>query len=271
LLIQGRFRLKKYKDDQVFGLHAVEQIFENDISRVIEIWVKEERNDAKIQVLLKKAKQQSIAIHPVSKRTLDKISDNGHHQGIVIRCKTSHKTKMQPTLEELLPSLTEPPFLLVLDELQDPHNLGACLRTADAAGVHAVIVPKNNTVKLTAIVKAVACGAADNVPLIQITNLARTLRWLQEQGVWIVGADEKSQDSLFETNLAGPLAFVLGTEGTGLRRLTRETCDMLVRIPTLGKIKSLNVSVATGVCLYEAVRQRLHLAINSTTPKNIKL
>jgi len=257
------------KDDLVFGLHAIEQIFENDISRVLEIWTQEERNDAKSQVLLKKAKQQHIAIHPVTKKTLDKLTENARHQGIVIRCKMNRQIQTQPTLEELLASLTEPPFLLVLDEVQDPHNLGACLRTADVAGIQAIIVPKNNAVKLTSIVHAVACGAADNVPLIEVTNLARTLRWLQEQGVWIVGTDENSQESLFETNLTGPLAFVFGSEGTGLRRLTKETCDILVRIPSLGKIKSLNVSVATGICLYEAVRQRLQLSIHSN-PKNIQ-
>jgi 23S rRNA (guanosine2251-2'-O)-methyltransferase len=251
------------KDDLVFGLHAIEQIFENDISRVLEIWTLEERNDAKLQVLLKKAKQQHIAIHPITKKTLDKLTENGRHQGMVIRCKTTRQIKTPPTLEELLASLTQSPFLLVLDEVQDPHNLGACLRSADAAGIQAVIVPKNNAVKLTSIVRAVACGAADNIPLIEVTNLARTLRWLQEQGVWIVGTDENGQESLFETNLTGPLAFVFGSEGSGLRRLTKESCDLLVRIPTLGKIKSLNISVATGICLYEAVRQRLQFSIHS--------
>jgi len=167
---------------------------------------------------------------------LEKLTENGHHQGIVIRYK-ARPTKTQTSLEDILASLTDPPFLLVLDEVQDPHNLGACLRTA-------------------AIVRAVASGAADNVPIIQVTNLARTLRWLQEQGVWLVGTDCESQTSLFETRLTGSLALVLGSEGTGLRRLTQKTCDVLVHIPMLGKVESLNVSVAAGICLYEAVRQR---------------
>lgn len=247
--------MKKNKYEQVYGLHAVQQVFENDISRVLDIMVQQGRNDARLNTLLEQAKQQDIAIQPVPRKTLDKLTENGHHQGIVIRCQTRSK-KTQASLETYLTSLTEPPFFLVLDEVQDPHNLGACLRSADATGIHAVIVPNCRACQLTSIVRAVASGAADNVPLIQVTNLANTLRWLQEQGVWLIGADQDSQTSLFETNLTGSLAMVLGSEGTGLRRLTRETCDTLVHIPMLGKIKSLNVSVATGVCLYEAVRQR---------------
>ncbi|OQY51448.1 MAG: 23S rRNA (guanosine(2251)-2'-O)-methyltransferase RlmB [Candidatus Parabeggiatoa sp. nov. 2] len=200
------------------------------------LWPKEGLSSAKLNALLKQAKQQGIAIQPVPKKTLEKLTENGHHQGIVIRYK-ARPTKTQTSLEDILASLTDPPFLLVLDEVQDPHNLGACLRTA-------------------AIVRAVASGAADNVPIIQVTNLARTLRWLQEQGVWLVGTDCESQTSLFETRLTGSLALVLGSEGTGLRRLTQKTCDVLVHIPMLGKVESLNVSVAAGICLYEAVRQR---------------
>ncbi|RKZ82720.1 MAG: 23S rRNA (guanosine(2251)-2'-O)-methyltransferase RlmB [Candidatus Parabeggiatoa sp. nov. 1] len=251
--------MKTSKYEQIYGLHAVQQIFENDISRVVDIKVQEGRNDAKLQALLKQAKQQGIAIQPVPKKTLDKLTENGHHQGMIIRCK-ANSMKTRISLEEVLTSITGSPFLLVLDEVQDPHNLGACLRTADAAGIHAVIVPENRACKLTSIVHAASSGAADNVPLIQVTNLARTLRWLQEQGVWLIGTDEESQTSLFETDLTGSRALVLGSEGTGLRRLTRETCDALVRIPMLGKIKSLNVSVATGVCLYEAIRQRLNIS-----------
>lgn len=251
--------MKKSKYEHLYGLHVVQQIFENDISRVIDMKVQEGRNDAKLQALLKQAKQQDIAIQTVPKKNLDKLTENGHHQGVVVRCKASRmKTKI--TLEEVFSSIADSPFLLVLDEVQDPHNLGACLRTADAAGIHAVIVPENRACQLTSIVRAASSGAADNVPLIQVTNLVRTLRWLQEQGVWLIGTDDESQTSLFETKLTGSLAFVLGSEGNGLRRLTRETCDTLVRIPMLGKVKNLNVSVATGVCLYEAARQRLDLS-----------
>ncbi|MDM8564477.1 23S rRNA (guanosine(2251)-2'-O)-methyltransferase RlmB [Candidatus Halobeggiatoa sp. HSG11] len=241
------------KDEQVFGIHAVRQVFENDISRVIEIWI---QDNNKINDLLQQATQHDIVVHTVAKKTLDKLTNNGRHQNIVIRCKPISTKK---TLEEIISKLTVPPFLLVLDEIQDPHNLGACLRTAEASGVHAVIVPENRACKLTATVRMVATGAAENIPLIQVTNLVRSLNWLKNQGIWLVGTDENGQEDIFETNLNGPLALVLGSEGNGLRRLTKETCDMTVRIPMLGKVKSLNVSVATGVCLYEAVRQRIKI------------
>lgn len=251
--------MKKKPYEQVYGLHAVRHVFENDISRVIEIWVQEGRNDAKLNTLLKQAKQQQIAIQPVPKKNLDKLTENGHHQGIVIRYKAaSSKTKI--SLSDLLSSITKPPFLLVLDEVQDPHNLGACLRTAEAAGIDAVIVPENRACQLTSIVRAVACGATENVPLIQVTNLARTLSWLQSQGVWLIGADGEGKSTVFEANLTGPLALVLGSEGKGLRRLTLETCDVLVHIPMFGRVESLNVSVAAGIFIYEAVRQRLNAA-----------
>ncbi|MDM8560275.1 23S rRNA (guanosine(2251)-2'-O)-methyltransferase RlmB [Thiotrichales bacterium HSG14] len=247
--------MSKTKYEQIFGLHAVRHIFENDISRVVSGWAQQGRNDAKLQALLQQAQQQGLAIQMVPKKTLDNLTDKGHHQGILIRCR-ARAVKTQTTLEEFFASLTVPPFLLVLDEVQDPHNLGACLRTADAVGVHALIVPKNRACFLTAIVHKVACGATETVPVIQTTNLVRTLRWLKEQGVWVIGADGSSETSLFEAKLTGSLALVLGGEGSGLRRLTRETCDTLIRIPMLGKVEHLNVSVATGICLYEAVRQR---------------
>lgn len=241
--------------EQIYGFHAVQQLIATESSRVYELWVQEGRHGAKLQAMLTQAQQQGIAIHTVPRKTLDKLTQAAHHQGIVIRCQT-HSPTMPSTLEACLAKLTVPPFLLVLDEVQDPHNLGACLRTADAAGIQAVVVPKNRACGLSGIVRKVASGAADTVPLISVTNLATTLRWLQEQGVWLVGADSHSQINLFETRLIGPLALVLGSEGTGLRRLTREICDVLVHIPMLGTVASLNVSVAAGICLYEAVRQR---------------
>ncbi|MDD3731006.1 MAG: 23S rRNA (guanosine(2251)-2'-O)-methyltransferase RlmB [candidate division Zixibacteria bacterium] len=156
----------------------------------------------------------------------------------------------------LLQSLKEPPFLLILDEINDPHNLGACLRSADAAGVHAVIVPKNRSVSLTETVRRVACGAAEKVPFVQATNLARVMDKLREAGIWIVGTADEAWDSLYQTSLVGPLALVMGSEGKGLRRLTREKCDFLVKIPMFGSVESLNVSVSAGICLFEALRQR---------------
>jgi 23S rRNA (guanosine2251-2'-O)-methyltransferase len=159
-------------------------------------------------------------------------------------------------LDELLDRATTPPLLLVLDAVQDPHNLGACLRTADATGVSAVIVPRDRAAGLSPVVRKVASGAAETVPLIQVVNLARTLRWLKERSIWIVGTDDEAEKSLYQTDLKGPLALVLGAEGTGLRRLTRDHCDALVSIPMRGVVESLNVSVAAGVVLFEAIRQR---------------
>ena len=174
-------------------------------------------------------------------------------------------TASAPVLDEndllaMLEKLKEPPFLLILDEINDPHNLGACLRTAAAGGVHAVIVPKDHSVSLTETVRRVACGAAEKVPFVQVTNLARTMKQLQEAGVWLVGAAGEAPDSLYNTDLTGPLAIVMGSEGSGLRRLSRENCDFLVSIPISDAVESLNVSVATGICLFEAVRQRKNSA-----------
>ena len=164
--------------------------------------------------------------------------------------------KNENDLFEILRHLQQPPFLLILDGLQDPHNLGACLRSADAAGVHAVIVPKDRAVSLTDTVCKVACGAAEHVPLVTVTNLARTLKQLKELGLWLVGTADDAKQSLYDVDLTGPLALVMGAEGKGLRRLTKEHCDFLVHIPMAGSVECLNVSVAAGVCLFEAVRQR---------------
>ena len=163
----------------------------------------------------------------------------------------------------LVERLKVPPFLLILDDVTDPHNLGACLRTADAVGVHAVIVPKDRSVSLTDTVRRVACGAAEKVPFVQVTNLARTMKKLRDAGVWLVGTADEVQSNLYRVDLTGPLAMVMGSEGSGLRRLTREHCDFLVSIPMSGSVESLNVSVATGVCLFEAVRQRQAAADSS--------
>lgn len=243
------------KHEYIFGFHAVRQVFESDISRIIELWVDDARHDAKLQTLITQALQQGLSVQSVPKKTLDQLTEGGRHQGIVLRCKPSLSQKL--TLETCLAHLNVPPFLLVLDEVQDPHNLGACLRTADAAGIHAVIIPKDRSCSLSPAVRKVASGAAETIPLIEVTNLARTLRSLQEQKIWLVGMDVHAPTSLFATSFIGPLAIVLGTEESGLRRLTRETCDVLVNIPMQGQIESLNVSVAAGICLYEAVRQRL--------------
>ena len=170
--------------------------------------------------------------------------------------RSSLRTGTEDDLLLSLGRLVEPAFLLILDEVQDPHNLGACLRSAAAAGVHAVVVPKDRSVALTDTVRRIACGAADQVPLFQVTNLARTIDQLRKQGIWVVGASGQASQSIFNSTLTGPLALVMGSEGSGLRRLTAEKCDLLVRIPMTDRVESLNVSVAAGICLFEAVRQR---------------
>lgn len=252
------------KYEHIYGLHAVRHVFTHDLSRVVELWVQQGRNDERLNTLLTQAQQQGLAVQVVPRKTLDQMTEKGHHQGIVIRCKeklpfnqvNNGLQSTVNTLEEYLAALTAVPFLLVLDGVQDPHNLGACLRTAEAAGVHAVIIPKNRSTGLSPTVHKVASGATEMLPLIQVSNLATTLRWLKTQGIWLIGAMEQAETNLFKASLTGPLALVLGAEGTGLRRLTQETCDTLVHIPMFGKVESLNISVATGICLYEAVRQR---------------
>lgn len=239
----------------VFGLHSVEALLQNQPERVLRICAAHERNDKKMDALVKAAKRLGIAVEDASRQELDRMTDDANHQGIVAFVK---KAKMldEHDLKQLLDNLTVPPFLLILDGVTDPHNLGACLRSADAAGVHAVIVTKDKAAGITPTVSKVACGAAEAVPFIQVTNLARTLEMLKERGIWIYGAAGEAKDNLFQTNLSGPIALVLGAEGEGLRRLTRETCDVLVKIPMAGTVSSLNVSVATGVFLFEVVRQR---------------
>lgn len=189
-----------------------------------------------------------------NRQWLDDKVEGAVHQGIIARVREGRQYQ-----ENDLPALLESvdtPFLLVLDGVTDPHNLGACLRSADAAGVHAVIVPRDRSAQLNATAKKVACGAAENVPLIRVTNLARTLRLLQEMNVWVVGTAGEADHTLFQSKMTGPMALVMGAEGEGMRRLTREHCDELISIPMAGTVSSLNVSVATGICLFEAVRQR---------------
>lgn len=241
--------------DLVYGLHAVTSTLERDAAAVEQLWVDRARQDARMRRVLELAHAAGISATGVSRRELDALAPTISHQGVLARCRSS-MAKDESFLDGLLIRLDVPAFLLILDGVQDPHNLGACLRTADAAGVHAVIVPRNRAVSLTPAVRKVASGAAESVPLVRVTNLARTLRRLRERGVWLVGMAGEEGSALFETDLHGPLALIVGGEGQGLRRLTRQLCDQLARLPMAGCVESLNVSVATGIALYEAVRQR---------------
>ena len=184
---------------------------------------------------------------------LDGLARGTRHQGVVA---LAEERQLAVDVDEVLDVIEGPPLLLILDGVTDPHNLGACLRTADAAGVHAVIAPRDRAVGLNSTVQRVACGAADTVPYLMVTNLARTMRGLKDRGVWLVGTDDQATDSMHQIDARQPMAWVMGAEGEGMRRLTRETCDQLVNIPMLGSVESLNVSVASAVCLYETVRQR---------------
>ncbi|MBY6187647.1 23S rRNA (guanosine(2251)-2'-O)-methyltransferase RlmB [Marinobacter hydrocarbonoclasticus] len=243
------------KHEMVFGLHAVEAILQRQPERVMELWVLKGREDERLTRVLELAQQFGVRPQLTARKVLDEKAESPQHQGVVARCK-AEPVKGEHELDQLLDSV-DTPFLLILDGVTDPHNLGACLRSADAAGVHGVIVPKDRSAGLGPIVRKVAVGAAEAVPLFQVTNLARTLRALQERGVWIVGAAGEATHNLYQSKLTGPLAIAMGAEGKGLRRLTREHCDDLISIPMAGAVSSLNVSVATGICLFEAVRQRL--------------
>jgi 23S rRNA (guanosine2251-2'-O)-methyltransferase len=241
----------------IYGLHAIQVALKTHPELMLELWCDQQRHDARMQQLLTQAKGLGLKAQPADRDQLQKLAGNTRHQGVVARCKLPRtKSGSEQMLDDILEALNEPAFLLVLDGVQDPHNLGACLRSADGAGVHAVIAPKDRAVSLTGTVAKVASGAAHSVPFVQVTNLARTLRALQQRGIWLVGTDGEAEQSLYDVDLTGPLAIVMGAEGGGLRRLTRESCDYLVRLPMAGVVESLNVSVATGICLYEAVRQR---------------
>ena len=237
----------------LFGFHAVTARLRQDPESVARIYLRREREDIRAQKLQELAQLAGVAVDLVEGERLDQLAGHHRHQGVVAM---AGPAKAVVAVEDLLDTLTEPAFLLVLDGVQDPHNLGACLRSADAFGVHAVIVPKDRAVGVNATVAKVASGAADTVPVIAVTNLARTLRMLKDRGVWLVGADADAPENLFTADLAGPIAWVLGAEGSGLRRLTRELCDRIVGIPLAGMVSSLNVSVAAGVCLFEARRRR---------------
>ncbi|QOL15798.1 23S rRNA (guanosine(2251)-2'-O)-methyltransferase RlmB [Dickeya dianthicola] len=239
----------------IYGIHAVKALLEQDPQRFLDVFTLKGREDRRLQPLIAELEANGIAVQVANRQWLDDKVEGAVHQGIVARVKEGRQYQ-ENDLPGLLASL-DTPFLLVLDGVTDPHNLGACLRSADAAGVHAVIVPRDRSAQLNATAKKVACGAAETVPLIRVTNLARTLRFLQEQNVWIVGTAGEADHTLYQSKLTGPLALVMGAEGEGMRRLTREHCDELISIPMAGSVSSLNVSVATGICLFEAVRQRL--------------
>lgn len=235
------------------GFHAVQARLRHHPESITSIYYDGRRCDKRIQQLVDRAQAAGLKPQSVNAEQLAEFAKGMRHQGVVALAKA---TPLAVTIDEVLDVLEEPAFLLILDGVTDPHNLGACLRTADAAGVHAVIAPKDRAVGLNATVRRVACGAAETVPYITVTNLARTMRALRERDIWLVGTSDQATGDLHSIDGRRPMAWVMGAEGEGMRRLTQETCDELVSIPMAGSVESLNVSVASAVCLYETVRQR---------------
>lgn len=236
------------------GFHAVTARLRQKPGTVGEIYIDATRVDGRAKDLRKLAEKLGVRVIPVDAKRLDGMSAGVRHQGVVAQ---AEPVDMPQFIEDVLEGLDEPPLLLILDGIQDPHNLGACLRVADGVGAHAVIAPKDRSVGLTLAAMKVASGAAESVPYIAVTNLARTMRDLKDRAIWLIGADDSAPQTLFQAKLEGAVGMVLGAEGEGLRRLTKESCDLLVSIPMFGSVESLNVSVASGVCLYEARRRRL--------------
>jgi 23S rRNA (guanosine2251-2'-O)-methyltransferase len=243
------------KRNFVYGLHPVSAVLERAPERVLELWLAQPRDDARTRLLRELAQTAGVRVQSVGGEALVKLVGDVAHQGAVAAVRPL-KAWDEHDLMDALSQITEDPLLLVLDGVTDPHNLGACLRTADAVGAHAVLIPKDRAAAVDGVVRKVAAGAAEFVPVASVTNLARTLAALKERGIWVVGTDGEAPQTLYGADLNRPLALVLGAEGDGMRRLTRERCDFLVRIPMAGQVESLNVSVAAGVALFEARRQR---------------
>ena len=241
----------------LFGFHAVGVRLRTAPKSILEIYVDATRKDARMRQFLQKLQEAGLRPVEADGLRLSRLAGSAAHQGVVARVEPIVQAT---SLDDLLDAVAGPPLLLVLDGVTDPHNLGACLRVADGAGAHAVIAPKDHAVGINATVAKVASGAAETVPYFMVTNLARTLGELKERNIWCLGLSDEATQTLYQSDLKTPTALVMGAEGTGLRQLTRKTCDGLVSIPMLGAVESLNVSVASGICLYEAVRQRLSAA-----------
>lgn len=243
------------KLEPVYGLHAVITLLERSPEQIMELWLLDTRNDKRMQKVIDLANAQQIAVREADKGLMNQKTEEANHQG-VIAWRKPRQNITEKHLPGILDNLTGTALILILDGVTDPHNLGACLRTADAAGAQLVLAPKDQSAPLNATVAKVACGAAEVVPYIQVTNLARTMKELQERGIWIIGTAGEADQDIYQQDLTGPVALVMGAEGSGMRRLTREKCDFLANIPMAGEVSSVNVSVATGICLFEAVRQR---------------
>jgi 23S rRNA (guanosine2251-2'-O)-methyltransferase len=240
---------------QLFGIHAVQAALDYSPQNIRRAWVDSQRLDARLKQVIDDLLALGITPEKTERKKLERMAEGKNHQGIVVAVELPAMLS-EDRLKQEVEALNETAFYLVLDQVQDPHNLGACLRTADAVGAHGIIVTKDNAAGITPTVCKVASGAAETVPVYQVTNLARVLRWLKEQNIWIMGAAGEAEQTIYDMQLDMPLALVMGAEGTGMRHLTRQHCDFLVKIPMAGQVESLNVSVAAGVMLYEVFRQK---------------
>ena len=240
---------------RVIGLHSAESVLKNRADRIVNIWIDDQRKDARLSTLARRFAEMGIRPLPTGKDRLNALADDQNHQGVVVELSGPGELG-ENELREALENPRGLPFFLVLDHVQDPHNLGACLRTADAAGVQGVVLTKDQSAGITATVAKAASGATETVPIYRVTNLARALDWMKQSGIWLVGAAGEAGETVYEIDLGMALGLVIGAEQKGLRRLTRERCDLLARIPMAGRVESLNLSVATGVLLFEAARQR---------------
>lgn len=240
---------------QLFGIHAVQAALDYSPQNIRRAWIDSQRQDARLKQLIDDLLALGITPEKTERKKLERMAEGKNHQGIVAAVELPAMLS-EDRLKQDVEALNENAFYLVLDQVQDPHNLGACLRTADAVGAHGIIVTKDNAASITPTVCKVASGAAETVPVYQVTNLARVLRWLKEQNIWIMGAAGEAEQTIYDMQLDMPLALVMGAEGTGMRHLTRQHCDFLVKIPMAGQVESLNVSVAAGVMMYEVFRQK---------------
>jgi 23S rRNA (guanosine2251-2'-O)-methyltransferase len=244
------------ESDLAFGFHAIESLLDHEATAIERVWIDSARNDSRTSSILEQARQLGVRVQRVPKEKLVELAGkDARHQGVIARIRQV-QTRGESDIEQYLAEVDGLPLILVLDGIQDPHNLGACLRTAAAVGAHAVILPKDKSAPLNATVRKVASGAIESLQLFQVTNLARVLERIKAAGIWVIGTAGEAESDLYQGNFNLPVAIVVGSEGKGLRKRTRDLCDSLVRIPIADNMESLNVSVATGVCLYEVIRQR---------------
>ncbi len=244
------------RTEQIFGLHAVKEMIETSPDRVINVWIQEAINSESVRAIHDELDKLGLSVQTTPRAAMSRMTKNQNHQGVIIEVKPAKK-KTDNDLDEILEANKDNnPLYLILDSVQDPHNLGACIRSADATGVTAIIIPKDRSASINETVRKVASGAVENVTVISVVNLVRAIKKIKESGAWVVGADGEAEQSIYDMNLKVPTAIIMGGEGKGMRESVLKECDYIASLPILGKIESLNVSVATGVILYEVIRQR---------------